>query len=85
MTNLIDTGPTGITFDVAGNVYVSDLYSGHVAIQFQQHIPVRGDLWQPRKASAGTKVQTAYTYRFLANNINVFTTSGGSCSPGTLF
>jgi len=83
---LIDTGPTGITFDIAGNVYVSDLYSGHVgAVQFQRRIPVRGDLWQPQGIGWDKGTNCIYVSNSSANNINVFTTSGGSCSPGTLF
>ncbi|MGA2575451.1 MAG: NHL repeat-containing protein [Bryobacteraceae bacterium] len=76
-TNSVNTGPTGIAFDSAGNVYVSDLFSGTWAqynpsgvFQFAvtSGFP-EGIAWDPA---------TGYIYvtNSSANNIGVFTTSG---------
>jgi DNA-binding beta-propeller fold protein YncE len=85
-TNASYTGPTGITFDSAGNAYVSDLYSGTWAqynssgvLQFVVSSPSpEGIAWDPA---------TGYIYvtNSAANNISVFTTSGAPGSPSTLF
>jgi len=85
-TNSTYTGPTGIAFDDSGNVYVSDLYSGSMAkynssgvFQFAVNSGyATGVAWD--KTNGCVYVTDAIT-----NKINVFTSTGGACSPSTLF
>jgi sugar lactone lactonase YvrE len=85
-TSSIYTGPTGIAFDNAGNVYVSDLYSGSLAaynssgvLQFAVNSGyATGVAWDKTNGCV-------YVTDAVANKINVFTSSGGACTPSTLF
>jgi len=74
-TNSTNTGPTGITFDSAGNVYVSDLYSGTWA----QYNNSSGALefavtsGYPEGIAWDKTINCPYLMNSSANNISVFT------------
>jgi DNA-binding beta-propeller fold protein YncE len=76
-TNSINTGPTGITFDSAGNVYVSDLYSGTWA-QYNSSGVFQFAVTSGYPEGIAWDKATGYIYvtNAQANNVNVFTTSG---------
>jgi DNA-binding beta-propeller fold protein YncE len=76
-TNSVNTGPTGIAFDDAGNLYVSDLYSGTWA-QYNPSGEFQFAVSSAYAEGIAWSKATGYVYvtDARANNIGVFTTSG---------
>jgi DNA-binding beta-propeller fold protein YncE len=78
------TGPTGVAFDNAGNVYVADLYSG-TWTRYNSSGVLQLEVSAPSPEGIAWDSATGYLYvtNSSANNIGVFTTSGSPVS--TLF
>lgn len=83
-TNSINTGPTGIAFDSAGNVYVSDVYSGSW-VQYNSSGAFQFAVTSGYAEGIAWDASTGYIYVTdgVANNIGVFTTAGAPVT--TLF
>ena len=77
-TNPVNTGPTGITFDNAGNVYVSDLYSGTWVKYSQAGVLLQAPTPSGYPEGIAWEASTGYVYvsNAQANSINVFTSTG---------
>jgi sugar lactone lactonase YvrE len=83
-TNSVNTGPTGIAFDSAGNVYVSDVYSGSW-VQYNSSGAFQFAVTSGYAEGIAWDASTGYIYVTdgVANNIGVFTTAGAPVT--TLF